>query len=67
MSAPSQPDDRQDVHNVSVDEDVSRAGGCGQINLATGATCALEHGHQGSCDFAPRDQAVAGQGGACPP
>jgi len=45
------PVDRPDAHNASVDEDVSRAGGCGQTHLPTGSTCTREHGHAGSCDF----------------
>jgi hypothetical protein len=56
MNAPADPDDRQDLHNASVDEDVAEAGGCGQVHLATGRTCTLEQGHVGSCSFVPPDQ-----------
>jgi len=56
MNAPADPDDRQDFHNASVDEDVAEAGDCGQVHLATGRTCTLERGHDGSCSFVPPDQ-----------
>jgi hypothetical protein len=51
MSPAARSEDRPDAHNASVDEEVARAGGCGQTHLATGRTCTLEHHHQGSCDF----------------
>lgn len=56
MNAPVQPDDRSELHNASVDEDVARAGGCGQVHLPTGRTCTLKHGHEGSCQFVQPDQ-----------
>jgi hypothetical protein len=52
MSSPDPPDDRREVHNASVDEQVAEAGGCAQVHLATGRICTLEHGHAGSCRFA---------------
>ena len=52
MNAPAQQGDRQDLHNTSVDKNVADAGRCGQVHLATGRTCTLEQGHNGSCDFA---------------
>jgi hypothetical protein len=51
MDRPPIPAERRDAHNVSVDEGVSRDGGCGQVHLPTGRTCTLGHGHPGSCDF----------------
>jgi hypothetical protein len=56
MNSPAQPDDRPDSHNVSVDEQLAREGGCAQVHLASGRTCSLEHGHNGSCNFVLRDQ-----------
>jgi hypothetical protein len=56
MIAPAEPDDRQDLHNASVDKQVADAGRCGQVHLATGRTCTLEQGHSGSCDFASPDK-----------
>lgn len=56
MNAPADPDDRQDLHNASVAEEVADAGGCGQVHLATGRTCTLEQGHDGSCSFVAPDQ-----------
>ena len=37
MNAPADPDDRQDFHNASVDEDVAEAGDCGQNTWRLGA------------------------------
>ena len=51
MNSPAQPNDRQELHNASVDEDVAKGGGCGQVHLASGRTCTLEQGHGGSCRF----------------
>ena len=56
MNAPAHPDERQELHNASVDEEVARTGGCAQVHLPTGRTCALEHGHEGSCHFVAHDQ-----------
>lgn len=42
-----------EAHNPSVDEDAARRGACGQVHLPTGATCTLQHGHNGSCEFSP--------------
>jgi hypothetical protein len=53
------PQERQDLHNPAVDEDVALHGACGEVHLQTGRTCTLESGHDGSCDFVPRDE-VAG-------
>lgn len=54
MHRPGNPiSPRPDAHNVSIDEEVSRVGGCGQVHLPTGNTCTLSHGHAGSCDFVP--------------
>jgi hypothetical protein len=43
--------ERFDIHNVSVDEMVARAGLCGFIHLPTGRTCILPARHPGSCSF----------------
>ena len=56
MNAPAQPDDRPELHNASVDAEVAKAGGCGNVHLATGRTCTLEQGHEGSCYFVEPDQ-----------
>jgi hypothetical protein len=56
MNAPADPDDRQDLHNVSVDDEVADVGACGQVHLATGRTCTLDQGHAGSCSFVSPDQ-----------
>jgi hypothetical protein len=47
------------VHNSSVDEDAASAGACAQVHLPTGAMCALVRGHEGSCEFVPRQEAEA--------
>jgi hypothetical protein len=47
------PDDRPELHNPSIDEDVARQGACGLVHLPTGNTCTLAHHHTGSCDFVP--------------
>ena len=56
MNSPAQPNDRQELHNASVDEEVAKRGGCGQVQLATGRTCTLAQGHGGSCHFVSPDQ-----------
>jgi hypothetical protein len=56
MNGPAEPDDRQELHNASVDEQVAKAGHCAQVHLATGRTCTLRHGHKGSCQFVPHDR-----------
>jgi hypothetical protein len=56
MSPPAEPDGRQDLHNVCVDEKAAGTGACAQVHLPTGRTCTLELHHEGSCDFVPRDQ-----------
>lgn len=50
------PDDRQELHNTSVDEEVAEMGACAQVHLPTGRTCTLEHGHRGSCRFVAHGQ-----------
>ena len=50
------PESRSEIHNANIVRDVAEAGGCGLKNLQTGATCGLEFGHLGPCDFmAPSD------------
>jgi hypothetical protein len=49
-------DDRPEVHNPGVDEQVAETGACGQVHLPTGRTCIREHRHEGSCEFVPRDE-----------
>jgi hypothetical protein len=56
MPAPDQPDSRLESHNASMDQAVAEAGGCAQVHLPTGRTCALQHGHEGTCQFIPADQ-----------
>jgi len=51
--------DTSEMHNASVDEDVAAVGLCAQVHLATGRTCTLPHGHQGSCDFVPAGEVDA--------
>ena len=58
MNEQEQPDDRQELHNASVDEDVAEAGACAQVHLPTGRTCTLKHHHEGSCNFVPRDEVI---------
>jgi hypothetical protein len=55
MTTPRAPGDRPDLHNVSVDEQVARSGGCGQVHLPSGRTCTLDREHAGSCLFVPHD------------
>lgn len=52
-------DDRSEMHNASVDEELARAGECAQVHLPTGRTCTLPHGHKGSCEFISADSACA--------
>lgn len=56
MNLPTQAADRPEAHNASVDENLAKAGGCAQVHLASGRTCTLAHGHNGSCRFVPRDE-----------
>jgi hypothetical protein len=49
------PDDRPELHNASIDEDVALQGACGLVHLPTGNTCTLVHHHFGSCTFISRD------------
>lgn len=42
---------RQDAHNLNVDPELSRAGLCGVVHLATGRKCRLPRGHQHGCHF----------------
>jgi hypothetical protein len=56
------PDERQDLHNPAVDEDVARHGACGEVHLQTGRTCTLEAGHAGSCDFVARNEVAESLG-----
>jgi hypothetical protein len=56
MNIHAQPHERQDLHNISVDEEVAGAGACAQMHIPTGRTCTLEHHHTGQCEFVPHDQ-----------
>lgn len=49
-------DDRLELHNTSIDEEAAEVGACAQVHLPTGRTCILEHHHEGSCNFVPRDE-----------
>ena len=35
------PDDRPEVHNISVDDQFAETGACSQVHLPTGRTCTL--------------------------
>lgn len=43
---------RLDLHNVSIDEELVRFHRCGQIHLPSGRRCIREERHQQSCFFA---------------
>ena len=60
MSNEVSSQDRPEIHNPSVDEDVALLGACGQVHLPTGDTCTLAHHHVGSCDFVRRDDGGGG-------
>jgi hypothetical protein len=48
--------ERSDISNIHVREDVARAGRCGNVHLATGRTCLLPFRHGGPCHFVgPQD------------
>jgi hypothetical protein len=51
--------DTSEIHNASMDEDAAREGACAQVHLPTGRICILPHGHKGSCDFIPAEDAYA--------
>ena len=51
MTGNTEWDDRQELHNVSVDEDAVEAGSCGLVHLPTGRTCSLPSRHPGSCNI----------------
>lgn len=55
----SDPDDRLDAHNRSVDESVARAHLCGMTDLRTGRTCIQPARHLASCTFVSKDAALA--------
>jgi hypothetical protein len=59
VPAAAWPDDRQDLHNTAVDEQVAGTGGCGRLHVQTGRTCTLRYRHPGSCGFVARDQVEA--------
>jgi hypothetical protein len=46
--------DRLDIHNPCVDEQVARAGLCATTDLHTGRLCIRPAHHPGSCDFTER-------------
>jgi hypothetical protein len=56
MNSITQPDDRLELHNTSINEKVAEAGACAQVHLPTGRTCTLAHGHRGSCGFVAHGQ-----------
>ena len=43
--------ERPDLANPHVREDVGRAGRCANLHLPTGRTCLLPERHPGACDF----------------
>ncbi|MGN7202091.1 hypothetical protein [Arthrobacter sp. SAFR-044] len=44
-------DDRPDLSNSNVREDLALAGRCALVHLPTGRTCLLPLRHQGPCEF----------------
>lgn len=50
-------EERREIHNTSVDEQVALARLCAHVHLPSGRTCALPAAHSGSCDFKSPDQA----------
>jgi hypothetical protein len=58
MTEHAYPDDRLDLHNPSVDEEVAATGVCAQVHLPSGRTCTLVRHHEGSCNFVSRDEAA---------
>ncbi len=51
MTGSTHTSDRQELHNVSINEDAADAGACGQVHLPTGRTCSLPDHHPGSCNI----------------
>jgi hypothetical protein len=47
-------DDRPEIHNTSIDDQLAAMGACSQVHLQTGRTCTRQHRHHGSCDFVAR-------------
>ena len=52
------PDDRLEIHNTSVDDQLAGTGACSQVHLQTGRTCTRQHRHHGSCDFVARQDVL---------
>jgi len=44
-------DERPDLSNANVREDLALAGRCALVHLPTGRTCLLQLRHQGPCEF----------------
>jgi hypothetical protein len=44
-------DERPDLSNANVREDLALAGRCALVHLPTGRTCLLPLRHQGPCEF----------------
>jgi hypothetical protein len=44
-------DERPDLSNSNVREDLAMAGRCALVHLPTGRTCLLPLRHQGPCEF----------------
>ena len=44
-------DERPDLSNSNVREDLAMAGRCALVHLPTGRTCLLPFRHQGPCEF----------------
>ena len=55
----AQQRDRLGASNVSVDQELARAGGCGFIHLDTGRVCQLARSHPESRKFGLRDARVS--------
>ena len=50
-------EERPDLANLHVREDVARTGRCATLHLPTGRTCLLPERHHGACDFTDPQEA----------
>lgn len=48
---PADADDRQDLHNSSIEESAAAAGHCGMTHLNSGRVCQEPHHHVDGCAF----------------
>jgi hypothetical protein len=52
-----EPDDRLDVHNAAIDNEIAGAHLCAMTDLRTGRTCIKAVHHDGSCEFVSKTDA----------